>query len=67
MKFSDEIPGNHDDVPVLNCVTVLLQAAIQLSKVMNGFLLGFVLLIIAVMKVVYSYICTVIEYEDREF
>lgn len=52
-----------DILPLSGAVLVLLELVILLSK---SNMIGVILFIIACMKVLYSYVCTVIEYEDRE-
>ncbi|MGN1137387.1 MAG: ABC-2 transporter permease [Oscillospiraceae bacterium] len=53
-------------LPIGTAGTVILQLIIQLASAANGFLLGAVLLTIAVMTVIYKYICTVLEYDEKE-
>lgn len=54
-------------LPVGTAMLVIVQLIIQIAKTADGFLLGVVLLTMAVFSVSYKYICTVLEYEDKEF
>lgn len=54
-------------LPVGTAVLVLMQLVIQIAEAGGGFLLGAILLTMAVFYVIYKYICTVLEYEDKEF
>lgn len=53
-------------LPIGPAGIVITQLIIQLSEAANGFLLGTVLLTIALFSVVYQYICTVLEYGEKE-
>lgn len=47
-------------------IAVFLQLLVQLAGAGNGFLLGMVFVTIAVLSALYNYICTVLEYDEKE-
>ncbi|MDE7364878.1 MAG: ABC-2 transporter permease [Ruminococcus sp.] len=53
-------------LPVGTAVSVLMQLVIQLAESGGGFLLGAILLTMALFSVSYKYICTVLEYDEKE-
>lgn len=53
-------------IPLGTAGVVILQLIVQLASAANGFLFGAVFLSIAVMTAVYKYICTVLEYDEKE-
>lgn len=53
-------------LPIGTAGAILIQLISQLASAANGFLLGAVLLTVAVMTAVYKYICTVLEYDEKE-
>ncbi len=42
------------------------QLLLQLASVANGFLLGAVLITVAVFSAIYKYVCTILEYDEKE-
>lgn len=54
-------------IPFGATILVLMQLLIQIAEAADGFLLGVVFLTIGVFSVIYKYICTLLEYEDKEF
>lgn len=53
-------------LPLGTASAVILQVFMQLAGAANGFLLSTVLVIMAVFSVIYKYICTVLEYDEKE-
>lgn len=53
-------------LPIGSAIYVFLQLIVQLSAAANGFLLGAVLVAIGVFSAIYKYICTVLEYDEKE-
>lgn len=53
-------------LPIGSAVLVFVQIFAKLAEAANGFLLGAVLVTIALFSAVYKYICTVLEYDDKE-
>ena len=53
-------------IPIGTAMLVILQLFIQLAEAANGFLLGAMLTAIAVMEAGYHYICTVLEYDQKD-
>ena len=53
-------------LPLRAAVSVIMQLCIQLAGAANGFLLGAVLVTTAVFSVICKYICTVLEYDEKE-
>jgi len=60
------ILGITDILPVRNVIVPILQLFLQLAQVADGFLLGAVLVTIAVFSSIYNYICAILEYDERE-
>ena len=60
------ILGVTDVLPVRNAVVPVMQLLIQLAQIADGFLLGAVLVTMAILSMVYKYICTVLEYDEKE-
>ncbi len=50
----------------LGAAAVIIQLLIQLAQAANGFLLGAVFVTIAVFSAIYKYICTLLEYDEKE-
>lgn len=53
-------------LPIGTAAAVIIQLFAQLAGAANGFLLGAVLVTMAVFSAIYKYICTVLEYDERE-
>lgn len=53
-------------LPIGSAAAVIIQLFSQLAGAANGFLLGAVLVTIAVFSAVYKYVCTVLEYDEKE-
>lgn len=53
-------------LPFGTAVSVINQLLSQLANAANGFLLGAVLIAVAVMSMIYKYTCTILEYDKRE-
>lgn len=53
-------------LPFGSLALIIIQLFIQLAEAANGFMLSAVLVIMAVFSVIYKYICTTLEYEERE-
>lgn len=53
-------------LPIRTAGTVILQLIMQLASAANGFLLGAVILTVAVMTFIYKYVCTILEYDEKE-
>lgn len=53
-------------LPIGPAVVVFVQIFAQLAQAANGFLLGAVLVAIAVFSAIYKYVCTVLEYDEKE-
>lgn len=53
-------------LPIGTAAAVIIQLVAQLAGAANGFLLGTVLVIMAVFSAIYQYICTVLEYDEKE-
>ncbi len=60
------ILGVTDVLPVRKAIAPVLQLLIQLAEVANGFLLGAVLITMAIFHTIYQYICTILEYDQKE-
>ena len=52
--------------PLGSAAAVIIQLFVQLASAANGFLFSAVLLTVAAMTVVYKYVCTVLEYDEKE-
>lgn len=55
-----------DILPVRTALAPAMQLLLQLAQAANGFLLGAVLVTVAVFSAIYKYICTVLEYDEKE-
>lgn len=53
-------------LPTGSVAAVIIQLFTQLAGAANGFLLGAVLVTMAVFSAIYKYICTVLEYDEKE-
>lgn len=53
-------------LPLGSSALVIIQLLLQLAEAGNGFLLGAVFVAVAVFSAVYKYICTLLEYEEKE-
>ena len=53
-------------LPITTALIPVIALLLQLMKIMNGILFCAVVLILAVFSAVYSFICTLMEYEDKE-
>lgn len=53
-------------LPLDSALVVILLLIKQIAGTLNGVLLGIVLLAIAVMATIYRYICTILEYDEKE-
>lgn len=53
-------------LPIGPAVMVFIRIFSELAQAANGFLLGAVLVTIALFSTIYKYICTVLEYDDKE-
>lgn len=53
-------------LPIGSVALAFLQLFLELAQAANGFLLGAVLVMIAVFSALYKYICTVLEYDEKE-
>lgn len=53
-------------IPIGPAIYVFLQLLVQLAGAADGFLLGAVLVTTAIFSAIFKYICTVIEYDDKE-
>lgn len=53
-------------LPIGATISLIMQILSQLAGAVNGFLLSIVLITIAVFSVIYKYICTVLEYDEKE-
>lgn len=53
-------------LPLGSAAAVIIQLFTQLSGAANGFLLGAVLVTMAVFSAIYKYICTLLEYDEKE-
>lgn len=53
-------------LPIGPAILVFVQIFAQLAQAANGFLLGAVLVTIAVFSAVFKYICTILEYDEKE-
>lgn len=53
-------------LPIGPAAAVIIQLFTQLAGAANGFILGAVLVTMAVFSAVYKYICTLLEYEEKE-
>ncbi|MDE5859654.1 MAG: ABC-2 transporter permease [Oscillospiraceae bacterium] len=53
-------------LPIGSAAAVIIQLFAQLAMAANGFLLGTVLVTMAVFSAIYAYICTVLEYDEKE-
>jgi len=60
------ILGVIDVLPVQSAVVPVMQLLIQLAQIADGFLLGAVLVTMAILSTVYKYICTILEYDEKE-
>ncbi len=55
-----------DILPIKSVIAPVQQLLIQLAGAADGFLLGAVLVTMAVFYSVYNYICTILEYDEKE-
>ena len=55
-----------DVLPLGSLAAIIIQLFAQLAGAANGFLLGAVLVTMAVFSAIYKYICTVLEYDEKE-
>lgn len=53
-------------LPIDSALVVILLLLKQIASVLNGVLLGIVMLTIGIMTTVYKYICTILEYDEKE-
>lgn len=53
-------------LPVGTAILIVLQLLVQIAEVADGFMLGAVLVTIAMFSAIYKYICTLLEYEEKE-
>lgn len=53
-------------LPLDSALGVILLLIQQIAGVLNGVLLGIVMLTIGIMATVYKYICTILEYDEKE-
>lgn len=53
-------------LPIGTAAAVVIQFFSQLAGVANGFLLGAVLMTMAAFSAIYKYVCTVLEYDEKE-
>lgn len=53
-------------LPIDSALVVILLLLKQIAGVLNGVLLGIVMLTIGIMTTVYKYICTILEYDEKE-
>ena len=53
-------------LPLGSAAALVMRLFLQLSQAGNGFLLGTVALIIGLFAGIYNYICTILEYDDKE-
>lgn len=53
-------------LPIGTAADVIIQLVAQLVGAANGFLLGAVLVTMAVFSAIYKYVCTVLEYDEKE-
>lgn len=53
-------------LPIGSVALVFAQLFLELARATNGFLLGAVLVMIAVFSAIYKYICTALEYDEKE-
>ena len=60
------ILGVTDVLPVKNAVVPVFLLFLQLAQIADGFLLGTVLVTMAIFSTIYQYICTVLEYDEKE-
>lgn len=55
-----------DILPIKSLIAPVMQLLLQLAGAADGFLLGAVLVAMAAFRSIYSYICTILEYEEKE-
>lgn len=55
-----------DILPIGSALAPVMQLLLQLAKAVNGFLLGAVLVAMSVFSTIYKYICTILEYDEKE-
>lgn len=55
-----------DILPIKSAISPVMQLLVQLAGAADGFLLGAVMVAMAVFFSIYSYICTILEYEEKE-
>ncbi|MCH5208277.1 MAG: ABC-2 transporter permease [Oscillospiraceae bacterium] len=55
-----------DILPIIPILLPILATLLQLAQVANGFMLSAVMIVIAVLTTVYRYVCTVVEYDEKE-
>jgi len=60
------ILGVTDILPLRTFFAPVIQLLLQLAQIANGFLLGAVFVTVAVFSAIYKYICTVLEYDEKE-
>lgn len=53
-------------LPLMSIIMPIAQLFIQLAMSANGYLLGVMMIIMSLFSAVYKYICTLLEYEDKE-
>lgn len=53
-------------IPAGSVILLILLLFLQLAQAANGFLLGAVMVTIAVFSAIYKYVCTVLEYDEKE-
>jgi len=55
-----------DILRIKPALAVIVQLFMQLAQAANGFLLGAVLMTMAVFSAIYKYNCTIMEYDEKE-
>ena len=55
-----------DVLPIIPMLLPILAAALQLAQAANGVMLSAVAVAIAIFTVIYQYVCTVVEYDEKE-
>ena len=55
-----------DILPIIPFLLPILATLLQLAQVADGFMLSVVMIVIAVFTAIYKYVCTVVEYDEKE-
>ncbi|MCH5204463.1 MAG: ABC-2 transporter permease [Oscillospiraceae bacterium] len=55
-----------DILPIIPMLLPILAILLQLAQAADGFMLSAVMLVISVFTAIYNYICTVVEYDEKE-